>query len=80
MKPRPKVDKLRNQVKGSRESRIKEMNEMVDRIFEAEKADKKFVTDLIEENKRLRQLIEDAFVAGRGKTSWTQFKKDTGLL
>lgn len=57
----------------------KEMNEMVDRIFEAEKADKKFVTDLMEENTRLRQLIEDAFVAGRSKTSWAQFKKDTGL-
>src|SRR6187399_1891875 len=33
-----------------KESEVKRINEMVDRIFEAEKADKKFVNDLCEEN------------------------------
>lgn len=64
------------EVSETMKTREKEINEMVDRIFEAEKADKKFVADLIEENEHLRQLIEKAFVAGRGKTSWEQFKKD----
>jgi hypothetical protein len=30
-------------------------------------------------NEKLLKLIESAFVAGRSKTSWEQFKKDNNL-
>lgn len=35
--------------------------------------------ELKEENTRLRKLIEKAFVSGRSRTTWEQFKKDNGL-
>jgi hypothetical protein len=35
--------------------------------------------ELKTENEKLRSLIDAAFVAGRGKTSWKQFQEDHNL-